>query len=69
MRHAFTVWDQGERVVAGQHLMQRSDMNAATMTGYGRMCGWTLARAYARTGDRITIATYLGPAQLILLRC
>jgi uncharacterized protein (DUF2252 family) len=35
-------------------------MNAPTMTGYGRMCGWTLARAHARTGDRIAIASYLG---------
>ena len=85
--------NQGERVVAGQHLMQavgdiflgwqsaappgrRSadyyfrqlrdwkysaeivGMNAAAMTG--RMCGWTLARAHARTGDRIAIAAYLG---------
>jgi uncharacterized protein (DUF2252 family) len=87
--------NQGERVVAGQHLMQAvsdiflgwqsvtppgrrsshyyfrqlrdwkysagiESMNAATMTGYGRMCGWTLARAHARTGDRIAIAAYLG---------
>ena len=87
--------NQGERVVAGQHLMQAvSDiflgwrralppgrmlgdyyfrqlrdwkysaeidgMNAAALTGYGRMCGWTLARAHARTGDRIAIAAYLG---------
>ena len=35
-------------------------MNAAAMTGYGRLCGWTLARAHARTGDRIAIAAYLG---------
>jgi NAD(P)-dependent dehydrogenase (short-subunit alcohol dehydrogenase family) len=35
-------------------------MNAAAMTGYGRMCGWTLARAHARAGDRIAIAAYLG---------
>jgi hypothetical protein len=35
-------------------------MNAAAMTGYARMCGWTLARAHARTGDRIAIAAYLG---------
>jgi uncharacterized protein (DUF2252 family) len=35
-------------------------MKAAAMTGYGRMCGWTLARAHARTGDRIAIAAYLG---------
>ena len=24
------------------------------------LCGWTLARAHARSGDRIAIATYLG---------
>jgi uncharacterized protein (DUF2252 family) len=35
-------------------------MNYAEMTRYGRMCGWTLARAHARTGDRIAIAAYLG---------
>jgi Uncharacterized protein conserved in bacteria (DUF2252) len=35
-------------------------MNAAAMTGYGRMCGWTLGRAHACTGDRIAIAAYLG---------
>jgi uncharacterized protein (DUF2252 family) len=27
---------------------------------YGEMCGWTLARAHARSGDRIAIASYLG---------
>jgi uncharacterized protein (DUF2252 family) len=31
-----------------------------TLTAYGRMCAWTLARAHARTGDRIAIAAYLG---------
>lgn len=30
------------------------------MTIYGRLCGWTLARAHARSGDRIAIAAYLG---------
>jgi uncharacterized protein (DUF2252 family) len=30
------------------------------MGKYGRLCGWTLARAHARTGDRIAIAAYLG---------
>jgi uncharacterized protein (DUF2252 family) len=30
------------------------------MAQYGRLCGWTLARAHARTGDRIAIAAYLG---------
>jgi uncharacterized protein (DUF2252 family) len=27
---------------------------------YARMCGWTLARAHARSGDRIALAAYLG---------
>jgi uncharacterized protein (DUF2252 family) len=27
---------------------------------YGRQCGWTLARAHARSGDRFAIAGYLG---------
>ncbi len=27
---------------------------------YARICGWTLARAHARSGDRIEIASYLG---------
>ncbi len=27
---------------------------------YARMCGWTLARAHARSGDRVAIASYLG---------
>jgi uncharacterized protein (DUF2252 family) len=30
------------------------------MQAYGRLCGWTLARAHARTGDRVAIAAYLG---------
>ena len=35
-------------------------MNPAEMEAYGRVCGWTLARAHARSGDRIAIASYLG---------
>jgi uncharacterized protein (DUF2252 family) len=27
---------------------------------YGQLCAWTLARAHARSGDRIAIAAYLG---------
>jgi hypothetical protein len=27
---------------------------------YASACGWTLARAHARSGDRIAIAAYLG---------
>jgi hypothetical protein len=30
------------------------------MRAYGEICGWTLARAHARSGDRIAIAAYLG---------
>ena len=88
--------NQGERVVAGQHLMQaESDiflgwtrvtnpedgvardfyvrqlkdwkfsvpiemMLPEGMTLYARLCGWTLARAHARSGDRIALAAYLG---------
>ena len=33
-------------------------------TLYARMCGATLARAHARWGDRIAIASYLGPADV-----
>ena len=35
-------------------------MNDQALTTYGRLCGWTLARAHARSGDRIAIAAYLG---------
>ncbi len=88
--------NQGERVVAGQHLMQaQSDiflgwtritnpddgvdrdfyvrqlrdwkfsvpievMLPPGMTVYARLCGWTLARAHARSGDRVALAAYLG---------
>ena len=27
---------------------------------YARLCGWTLARAHARSGDRVALAAYLG---------
>jgi uncharacterized protein (DUF2252 family) len=30
------------------------------MSLYGRLCGWTLARAHARSGDSVAIAAYLG---------
>jgi len=88
--------NQGQRVVAGQRLMQASSdiflgwqRIQAGMDGrtrdfyvrqlrdwkfsveisllrpeglqlYGALCGWTLARAHARSGDRIAIASYLG---------
>ena len=88
--------NQGQRVVAGQRLMQATSdiflgwqrteagldgktrdfyvrqlrdwkfsldisvMIPAGMRAYGELCGWTLARAHARSGDRIAIASYLG---------
>ena len=30
------------------------------LTFYARICGWTLARAHARSGDPVAIAEYLG---------
>jgi uncharacterized protein (DUF2252 family) len=35
-------------------------MRPRGMAAYGRVCGATLARAHARSGDRIAIAAYLG---------
>ena len=35
-------------------------MSPQVLGVYGQMCGWTLARAHARSGDRIAIAAYLG---------
>jgi hypothetical protein len=40
-----------------------ADLEAILPTGlviYAQICGWTLARAHARSGDRIAIASYLG---------
>jgi uncharacterized protein (DUF2252 family) len=36
------------------------DMAPLGMTYYGHLCGWTLARAHARSGDPVAIAAYLG---------
>lgn len=36
------------------------DMDPVTLQAYGSLCAWTLARAHARTGDRVAIAAYLG---------
>jgi uncharacterized protein (DUF2252 family) len=56
VRRAFYVrqlWDQkGSAEVEA--------MTRARFEGYAEMCGWTLARAHARTGDRIALAAYLG---------
>ena len=35
------------------------------MAAYGAFCGWTLARAHARSGDRVALAAYLGSSDAI----
>jgi uncharacterized protein (DUF2252 family) len=62
-------WSKGAE--AGRHFYWRQlrDMKGsalvelmapAALTVYGRLCGWTLARAHARSGDPVAIAAYLG---------
>ena len=44
-----------------------ADLEAITeklLSIYAQMCGWTLARAHARSGDRIAIASYLGSSDV-----
>ena len=59
-------WDGAERDYYFRQLRDwkgSADIGGMTPAGmdlWGRMCGWTLARAHARTGDRIAIAAYLG---------
>jgi uncharacterized protein (DUF2252 family) len=35
-------------------------MEPETLSAYGKLCGWTLARAHARSGDAAMISGYLG---------
>jgi uncharacterized protein (DUF2252 family) len=47
------LWDQkGSAVV--------ETMSPRMMTAYARLCGWTLAKAHARSGDPVAIAANLG---------
>ncbi len=44
-----------------------ADLEAITeklLSIYAQMCGWSLARAHARSGDRIAIAAYLGTSDV-----
>jgi uncharacterized protein (DUF2252 family) len=54
-RHFYVrqLWD-GKRSVEVEALSPRG------LEVYARLCGWTLARAHARSGDRVAIAAYLG---------
>jgi uncharacterized protein (DUF2252 family) len=44
----------------GKGSAEVENMTPTTMGLYAKLCGWTLARAHARSGDRIAIAAYLG---------
>jgi len=58
--------DGGNRDFYGRQLKdwkgsaEIEQMKPSGLSAYGRLCGWTLARAHARSGDRIAIAAYLG---------
>ena len=39
-------------------------MRPSGMSRYARVCAWTLARAHARSGDRVAIASYLGSSDV-----
>ena len=47
------LWDQKASV-------KIESLGPRQLAEYGRVCGWTLARAHARSGDRFAIAGYLG---------
>jgi uncharacterized protein (DUF2252 family) len=62
-------WTKGMDVRRNFYWRQLRDMKGSAeveamaplaLTSYARMCGWTLARAHARSGDPIAIAAYLG---------
>ena len=39
-------------------------MHPDAMAQYTALCAWTLARAHARSGDRVAIAAYLGSSNI-----
>ena len=38
-------------------------LDAKGLSDYGELCAWTIAKAHARTGDRIAIAEHVGKAK------
>ncbi len=64
--HVESGLDEKERDFYGRQLKdwkgsaEVEQMVPRGMAVYGRLCGWTLARAHARSGDRVAIAAYLG---------
>jgi hypothetical protein len=49
-----------ERAAHGVEAREVAKMIPGTLTFYARTCGWTLARAHARSGVPVAIARYLG---------
>jgi uncharacterized protein (DUF2252 family) len=65
----FLGWSAGVQTDRYYYWRQLRDMKGSAdvesmipkgLTFYAGICGWTLARAHARSGDPIAIATYLG---------
>jgi sugar/nucleoside kinase (ribokinase family) len=44
----------------GKASVEVTDLDRQGLEAYGEMCGRTLARGHARSGDRVAIAAYLG---------
>jgi uncharacterized protein (DUF2252 family) len=44
----------------GKRSVEFEVLPAEGLAYYGQVCGWTLARAHARSGDSVAIAAYLG---------
>lgn len=68
----FLGWTKGVQENRYLYWRQLRDMKGAAvveslkpfgLTFYARQCGWTLARAHARSGDPIAIAAYLGKGE------
>jgi predicted alpha/beta hydrolase len=65
----FLGWTEGHDASRHFYWRQLRDMKGSavveamapsSMAFYARLCGWTLARAHARSGDPVAIAAYLG---------
>ena len=54
-RHFYVrqLWD-------GKGSAEIEQMGSETMAAYAGLCGWSLARAHARTGDPVAVGAYLG---------
>jgi uncharacterized protein (DUF2252 family) len=55
----------GRQLRDGKGSVDIPAMDPDTMRTYGEMCAWTLARAHARSGDRVAIASYVGAGRVL----